>query len=457
MTGLSLSSTSRMPDQASLQLKSKHELTRSPENWESRQIVAQLRASIAVGALNLDAMLQRIVDAAQLFTDANGAAIALQQDDSVVCRARAGEMAPDLSSRLNSDSGISGECLRSGKALCCHDAWADSRVDAEACRRLGLRSLAAAPIGESPKVYGILEAFSAQPHAFGDSEIKLLEELAELVSAAQQGREPTAVGTRIREKFAARAPSFSKGKLIVAGFFALLLLVWIGLRKKPERPRLATTVGAQPLKSPSSPPAIDPSTVALKSEGLPVRHDNTRAKPSAGIVMASNIRKFGASENAIAQPLPKAASNPGTPPLNTPVLHLPSPQPADESTPVPPPVVTVSVSSDKGIAGLLSDSSAFPQQPSVRLSQGLSGGTLQDKVNPVYPAVALVQRRQGQVTLDGVIAEDGKLHDLKVIKGDPLLARAAMQAVSQWRYQPYKLNGEPISRPTTITLIFKLP
>jgi protein TonB len=68
-----------------------------------------------------------------------------------------------------------------------------------------------------------------------------------------------------------------------------------------------------------------------------------------------------------------------------------------------------------------------------------------------------MQRQQGRVTLDGVIAESGRLQDLKVVNGNPLLARAAMQAVSQWRYQPFKLNGEPIRRATTITLIFKLP
>jgi protein TonB len=59
--------------------------------------------------------------------------------------------------------------------------------------------------------------------------------------------------------------------------------------------------------------------------------------------------------------------------------------------------------------------------------------------------------------LDAVIAEDGRLQNVTVVKGDPVLARAATQAVSQWRYQPYKLNGEPIKRATTITLIFKLP
>src|SRR5215469_18488745 len=184
----SLSSASRIPDPVNVRSQPKPQLVpRLGANRGSTQILAELRATIAVGGVNLDAMLQRIVDAAQMFTDANGAAIALQHDNWVVCRARAGEMAPDLNSTLDRGSGISGECLRSGKALCCHDTSADSRVDGAACRRLGLRSLAAAPIGQRPSVQGILEAFSVRPHAFGDTEVGLLKELAELVIAAQHG------------------------------------------------------------------------------------------------------------------------------------------------------------------------------------------------------------------------------------------------------------------------------
>src|SRR6185437_9718083 len=112
MTNLSLSSASRTSDRADLQVVPKHELAGLTAKWESKQILAQLRASIAIGGQNLDAMLQRIVEAAQLLTVANGAAIALQQDKDIVCRARAGEITPDLSSKLDKSSGISGECLR---------------------------------------------------------------------------------------------------------------------------------------------------------------------------------------------------------------------------------------------------------------------------------------------------------------------------------------------------------
>ena len=66
-------------------------------------------------------------------------------------------------------------------------------------------------------------------------------------------------------------------------------------------------------------------------------------------------------------------------------------------------------------------------------------------------------RLEGAVVLQAVIAEDGKVKDLKVISGHPTLAQAAMDAVRQWRYRPYQLNGKPVAMQTQITINFKLP
>jgi periplasmic protein TonB len=69
----------------------------------------------------------------------------------------------------------------------------------------------------------------------------------------------------------------------------------------------------------------------------------------------------------------------------------------------------------------------------------------------------LAQKLEGPVVLQAVVAEDGTVHDLKVIKGNPTLARAAIEAVSQWRYRPYLLDGQPIRKTIEIMLIFKRP
>jgi periplasmic protein TonB len=90
-------------------------------------------------------------------------------------------------------------------------------------------------------------------------------------------------------------------------------------------------------------------------------------------------------------------------------------------------------------------------------SQGLSGGSVEHTVLPTYPREAVTLRLEGSVVLRAVIDQDGKVGQLKTISGDPILVRSAIEAVSQWHYQPYLLNGHPIARETEITLTFKPP
>jgi protein TonB len=85
----------------------------------------------------------------------------------------------------------------------------------------------------------------------------------------------------------------------------------------------------------------------------------------------------------------------------------------------------------------------------------LSEAQLVNRVEPVYPRIAVVTGVQGQVKLHAIIARDGKIISLNAISGHPLLVRAAMDAVSQWRYRPYYLNGEAVEVETFITVNFK--
>jgi len=84
----------------------------------------------------------------------------------------------------------------------------------------------------------------------------------------------------------------------------------------------------------------------------------------------------------------------------------------------------------------------------------LSEAQLLNRVDPVYPKMALLSGVQGEVKLHAIIARDGKIMSLSVISGHPLLVRAAENAVSQWRYRPYYLNGEPVEVETFITVHF---
>lgn len=97
---------------------------------------------------------------------------------------------------------------------------------------------------------------------------------------------------------------------------------------------------------------------------------------------------------------------------------------------------------------------ATPQR--VRVSQGVSQGLLIKKVQPPYPPLARQARIQGQVLLQAEISKDGSIQNLRLISGHPMLAPAAIEAVKQWRYKPYYLNGEPVEVETQITVIFSL-
>jgi TonB family protein len=93
----------------------------------------------------------------------------------------------------------------------------------------------------------------------------------------------------------------------------------------------------------------------------------------------------------------------------------------------------------------------------VALSEDLSRRMLLQKVLPNYPEQAVRARLQGPVVLQAWIGRDGTVQDLKLIRGSLLLGQAAYQAVRQWRYQPYLVNGRAVEAQTLVTVDFRLP
>ena len=78
------------------------------------------------------------------------------------------------------------------------------------------------------------------------------------------------------------------------------------------------------------------------------------------------------------------------------------------------------------------------------------------RVEPVYPPLAKQTHREAQVELRAIIATDGTIQSLQVVKGDALFLSSATDAVSQWRYRPTVLNGQPVEIETYITVIYTL-
>ena len=92
----------------------------------------------------------------------------------------------------------------------------------------------------------------------------------------------------------------------------------------------------------------------------------------------------------------------------------------------------------------------------MRVSSGVSSGLLIRRVNPTYPPLARQARIQGVVILQAQISKDGSIENLQLISGHPMLAPAAIEAVKQWKYKPYLLNGEPVEVDTQVQVNFTL-
>ncbi|MFZ0319869.1 MAG: GAF domain-containing protein [Candidatus Sulfotelmatobacter sp.] len=139
---------------------------------------------IHAGELNLEPAISAITERAQHLTGATGAAIALRTGDEIVCRARAGRTAPDLGIRLQTDTGISAEAVRTGEVMLCHDAERNPRVDLASCRRLGVRSILVSPLRYYRRTLGVFEVLSSSPSAFDEKDVATMQLLSSMMVAA---------------------------------------------------------------------------------------------------------------------------------------------------------------------------------------------------------------------------------------------------------------------------------
>ncbi len=132
----------------------------------------------------LDEVLRLVAERAVAITGADGLAIALAENNEIVLRASAGEIRPDVGARIDRNSAFSGACFGEAQIVTCDDTETDPRVNVEACRRLGARSMVAVPLCGRRRVIGLIEAFSSWPFAFNESDVRNLSLLAELVLGA---------------------------------------------------------------------------------------------------------------------------------------------------------------------------------------------------------------------------------------------------------------------------------
>jgi len=165
-------------------------LSLEPESDSSRSGgVSTVSTSVQYEFKSLDAdvnvALTLIASRAYSITRGTGAAVALVSESGrMTCRAIAGTTAPEIGAPVDVDSGFTGECVRCARPLRCDNAESAPRVDAEACRSIGIRSILAAPVLYERDLVGLLEVFSTQPLAFDDGDLAVVERLAQTVVLA---------------------------------------------------------------------------------------------------------------------------------------------------------------------------------------------------------------------------------------------------------------------------------
>lgn len=152
----------------------------------SKQLLSVIQTQTAIAKLGLDinAVMTLVAEQIQSITQAKGAIVELAEEGDMVYRAVSNGANDFLGLRLKMDSSLSGLCIAQNTTLYCKDSEVDERVDRDACRRVGLRSMAVVPLIHCDEPIGVLKIYSERVNAFKDSDINLLSLMSELIAAA---------------------------------------------------------------------------------------------------------------------------------------------------------------------------------------------------------------------------------------------------------------------------------
>jgi TonB family protein len=468
--------------------------------------------------LALEIVLNEIVEQACLATGATGAAVVLERDGEMVCRASSGPTAPELGARLDVASGLSGECIRTGQTQRCDDAQTDPRADATASQRLGVRSALVLPLIDANRndatrmdgnrVVGLFEVFSPRAWAFGDRDERTLEALSVRVMRNLEraagpleslvgGVAASPVGNAVESSAGAGIESPIEDPVWSSddGVPAAELL--------PDNPRLSWETASIPVPVPV-PTADEPEPAEVLSPGLgspgssrrfdvvgwvlgaavlactvlmvvlvverirPQHTPSTRTtirrpavRPATAASGATNSDAMVSSVKAAAQPGGLISTSAAVQPAGSGSARSAAPAGSllvfENGKEVfrMPPAQGQAEPPATAHGGVEQAASVTPERV-LALSPAAAENSLIHRVEPDYPEEARNRQLQGAVVLDIHIGQDGTVQDTKLVSGEPLLADAAMAAVRQWRFQPRLVDGAPAEMQTRITLNFRL-
>lgn len=213
----------------------------------------------------LDEVLQLVAERGVAITGADGLAIALAENNEIVLRAAAGTVRPDVGARIDRDSAFSGACFRTAQIICCDDTETDPRVNLQACRKLGARSMVAVPLCGRRRVIGLLEAFSTWPFAFNDSDVRNLTLLAELVVGALRPED--------EDRFASSAQAAAT-RLDAPAQPEVAPAIPVSAPSAPATPILSLPTNAKPAVA-----KADIAQVPIKPADIPLPHAGIASAP----------------------------------------------------------------------------------------------------------------------------------------------------------------------------------
>jgi TonB family protein len=406
----------------------------APEPVRDVDQIAKKLAAFAGGDiardLALDLVLNEAVEQARKATGATGAAIALVRDGEMVCRATTGKNAPDLGVRVEMASGLPAASLITGKVQQCSDTEEGGLVNAEVCRRLGVRSMVIAPLVNGSGAFGILQVFSSEPHVFGEHEIETLEILAKKIAENKASAS---------SKDSAPAPE----------------------PPHTEPPSMTSTSTLSErlkvLEEAEQDPAIADGWLAGSEHGVNavLFISVVVAALALGLLIgwrgAVGGARAGVQHNSAPKTSPRNSAQ-GRQPASAGGLGPTASRPPASAEP-PSGGLTVS---ENGKVIYRADSSEGQQTPPEAESQTPAAQWIH-RVDPEYPEEARAQRIEGAVVLDVQVLNDGRVGNIKIVSGNPLLADAAVKAVKQWQYQPHAAEAGAVGSQTQVTVKFSLP
>ena len=225
-------------------------------------------------------------------------------------------------------------------------------------------------------------------------------------------------------------------------------------------PAAPKPTAAQPAMAATTPAPVPQSDITLRSSNSSADENEARTGSDGSPAAIKPVRNSSAPAKSVVADKSDVAEKSEAPALI--VKGGKAPVAGTKPAPTPdapaPSVIGMGAPAAAPLPNLeTTDVALKPVLQTLSVSQGVSQGLLYKKIAPSYPQNALRMHIEGKVELLATISKEGNITHVKVLSGDSQLARAANDAVKQWKYKPYLLNGEPVEIQTQVTVNFKLP